>query len=58
MAGNAVAAAGLVATGDLASARASLDTVSADGNDLLGVGLPFTEEPLVSSIISTVSPQL
>lgn len=55
VAGNAVAAAGLIATGGLASARASLDTVGADGNGLLGVGLPFTEEPLVSSIISTVS---
>lgn len=54
VAGNAVAAAGLIATGGLASARASLDTVGADGNGLLGVGLPFTEEPLVSSIISTV----
>ncbi|KAL4458674.1 hypothetical protein ABPG75_013539 [Micractinium tetrahymenae] len=54
VASNAVAAAGLIATGGLASARTSLETVPAESNAFLGAGLPFTEEPLVSSIISTV----
>lgn len=54
MASNAVAAAGLIATGGLASARTNLEAVPAESNAFLGAGLPFTEEALVSSIISTV----
>lgn len=51
---NALTAAGFVATGGEASARADFTTVEGDGNEARVAGLPFTNQPLVTSIIKTV----
>lgn len=51
---NLASAAGFVATGGAASASADLSVPGDDSNKFLGTGLAFTEEALVSSIISTV----
>lgn len=51
---NALLAAGLVATGGQASARADFGTVDGGDNEANVAGLPFVNQPVVTSIIKTV----
>jgi hypothetical protein len=51
---NAIMAAGLVATGGQASARADFGTVDGSDNEAKLAGLPFVNQPLVTSILQTV----
>ena len=51
---NMVSAAGFVATGGQASAGGNADTSSGINNRVLGTGLPFINQTVVSQIVSTV----
>ena len=51
---NGLVAAGFVASGSQASARADFTTVQGSGNEAMVAGLPFINQPMVTSIIRTV----